>query len=61
MRKMANWSEKIIQETLEFWQPKYDKMGVKLTKQDAIEILDNLTNYVNLLYKWELEETAEKS
>lgn len=43
------YSKELIQKTLDFWQPRYDVMGEKLTEEDAREILDNMIGFVELL------------
>jgi hypothetical protein len=43
------YSKELIQKTLDLWQPKYDTIGVKLTEEDAREILNNMTGLVLLL------------
>jgi len=56
---MTNWSPQRIKETLEFWQPKYDQLGVKLTEEDAREILDNLTGFFNTLAEIDRRQKKE--
>ena len=50
------YSDKTIQETLKQWQPHYDKLGVKLTERDAVEIIDNLSEFFKILNEWDKEE-----
>ncbi len=60
-----SYSKELIQNTLNFWGPKYAEIGEKLTEQDAIEILDNLTGYFDLLAeldkKYNVEETKGRA
>ena len=46
---MADYSKELIQDTLDFWGPKYAERGEILTEQDAIEILDNMIGFFDLL------------
>ena len=41
--------QRFIEETLEFWQPYYEE---ELVEQDAIEIINNMTSFINLLLRW---------
>lgn len=43
------YSKELIQDTLDFWGPKYAERGEILTEQDAIEILDNVIGLFDLL------------
>jgi len=43
------YSKEQIQETLDYWGPKYASIGEKLTEDDAREILDNLIELIELL------------
>lgn len=52
--------KKLIQKTLEYWQPKYDTMGVKLTEEDAREIIDNMTGFIKLLDEWDRAENEKE-
>ena len=45
------YSEKLIQSTIDFWQPRYKKT---LTRDDAEEILRNLSGFLNTL--WEMDQ-----
>ena len=44
-----SYSKEFIQKTLDFWQPKYDAVGVKLTEEDAREIIENTVALFDLL------------
>jgi len=50
----------MIKKTLKTWQPKYDEIGVKLTEEDAREILDNLTGFFEILHRWDKEDKAKR-
>ena len=62
MRKMQG---QLINQTLEFWQA---RSLHKLTREDAREIMENITGFFRVLQKWEStgqpppnhKETAEK-
>lgn len=47
------YSEKLIQKTIDVWQPRSEK---KLTRDDAIIILDNAVGVFRLLIRWDREE-----
>ena len=49
-------NQKRIQRILDLWQPEYDKIGVKLTERDAIEIMDTLGGFFKILHRWHREE-----
>jgi len=35
--------KKLIQTTLEIFQPHYDELGITLTESDAIDVIENMT------------------
>jgi hypothetical protein len=41
---------KLIQETIELWQPLSEKT---LNEEDAREIIENITGFFSLLHEWE--------
>lgn len=43
---MRKYSDSFIQKTIKTWQPYFPK---KLTKRDAIEIIENMTRFFDLL------------
>lgn len=43
------YPSKQVEDTIKTWQPYYLKQGIILSEQDAIEIIDNMTAYINLL------------
>ena len=49
---MPEYSQDLIHKTLDFWKPRYKKIGVEITEKDAIEILDNVTEVFRVLMKW---------
>ncbi|MBU1087158.1 MAG: hypothetical protein KKD05_06520 [Candidatus Omnitrophica bacterium] len=53
-------SKDSIESTLKFWGPKYQEMGIHLTEEDAIEILDNMIGLTELLYQIEQDNKIEK-
>jgi len=53
------WSKERIQETLDLFGPKYEQMGETLSEQDAIEILDNMTQLANLLIELDIKQRKE--
>ena len=50
---MTRFSEKFLDETIEFWEPRY---GKKLSRQDAQEIAENLTGFFRTVLEWERKE-----
>ena len=54
------YSKETIQSTLNLWQPKYDKIGVRLTEEDAREILDNVTGFFHLLFELDKKYNSEQ-
>ena len=54
------WSENLIERTIKEWQPYVDKStGEILTRDDAIEILNNVTALFEFLY--ELDQKYKKT
>ncbi len=53
---MRDWSEKLIQETKDLFGPKY---GRELTREEAIECLDNMANLADLLIETYLDQKAK--
>jgi hypothetical protein len=49
--------EELIRKTVEFWQPRYRK---PLTREDALEIIGNFQNLLDLFERWVREEAAER-
>ena len=59
---MSQWSEALIQRTIKEWQPNADKTtGEKLTREDAIEILNNVTELFDILYEMYKEDKERAS
>ncbi|MFH1519230.1 MAG: hypothetical protein ABIE75_01485 [Candidatus Omnitrophota bacterium] len=44
-----SYSRELIQKTIDTFQPYYNKQGIKLTEQDAIEIIENTTGFAECL------------
>lgn len=44
--------------TKEVWQPYYEE---ELSENDAVEIIDNMTTFMNLLIKWDKAEKEKQS
>jgi len=53
------YSKEFIQETLDFWQAKYDTIGIKLSEEDAREIIHNMVELFKFLH--ELDRKYNKS
>jgi len=54
------YSQKLIKKTFSLWQPIYIKSGKILAKQDAIEILDNMMAFTELLMEIYARQKVEK-
>jgi hypothetical protein len=50
MRKIQN---QLIDRTLEFWQPRSSQT---ITREDAREIIENVTGFFLVLQKWEVAD-----
>jgi len=50
---MKKDKQEFIGYTKEVWQPYYKK---ELSDNDAVEIIDNMTDFINLLIKWDRAE-----
>ena len=48
--------EKFIDETIAFWSPRY---GYEISREDAREIVENMTGVMKLLMEWDAEDKAE--
>lgn len=46
---MKQHKQELITYTKEVWQPYYKE---ELSENDAVEIIDNMTAFMNLLIKW---------
>lgn len=44
----SKWSEELIQKTIKLWAP---KMGRDPTREEAIEMLDNISGFLRVLLK----------
>lgn len=50
---MREWSNEMIQKTKDHFREHY---GAELSTEDAIESLENLTGFFELLMKWDRED-----
>ena len=55
---MKKDKQKFIAYTKEIWQPYYSE---ELSDIEAVEIIDNMTAFMNLLIKWDRAEKEKKS
>jgi len=55
---MKKDKQEFINYTKEVWQPYYDE---ELSENDAVEIIDNMTAFINLLIKWDKAEKRENN
>ncbi|MBU0477949.1 MAG: hypothetical protein KKH94_12355 [Candidatus Omnitrophica bacterium] len=46
-------SKEFIQETIDFWSPRY---GYRISEEDALEIISNVKNY----FKWLVDADREE-
>ena len=49
-------TEEMIEEAIRHWEPRY---GRKLTREDACEIIRNMTAYLRILMEWDRRERAK--
>ncbi len=54
------YSKGLIRKTLKLWGPKYQTMGIVLTEEDAIEILNNMNNLVTMPYQLDQKYPCDK-
>jgi hypothetical protein len=47
---------KLLDQTLEVWQPRTSR---KLTREDARQIVENVTGFVRILLEWEMASQRE--
>lgn len=50
---MKQYKQEFISYTKQVWQPYYKE---ELSEYDAVEIIDNMTAFMNLLIKWDKAE-----
>lgn len=55
---MKKDKQDLITYTKEVWQPYYQE---ELTENDAVEIIDNMTDFMNLLIKWKRAKKEKES
>ena len=55
---MKKDKQEFIEYTKEVWQPYYEE---ELSDNDAVEIIDNMTAFLNLLIEWDREEKEKQS
>ena len=55
---VPEFSEESIDETIEFWSPRY---GRRLSREEAREILVNLTGFVRTLLRWHRKAQAAEA
>jgi hypothetical protein len=48
--KMTKYSDNLLAETIELWQPLSEKT---LNEEDARQIIENITGFFSLLHEWE--------
>lgn len=54
------YSKKLVQKTLDLFQPKYKRIGIKLTEDDAVEIIDNCVELLKFLMGWNKKDKKVK-
>lgn len=55
---MEKDKQELINYTKEVWQPYYED---ELSENDAVEIIDNMTAFMNLLIKWKKAKKEKES
>lgn len=55
---MQNDKQNFISYTQEVWRPYYQE---SLSEDDAVEIIDNMNAFMNLLIKWDKAEKEKQS
>ena len=55
MKPLSVANENLIDRTLELWQPRLRR---ELSREDARQILENVTGFFSLLSQWSKSETA---
>lgn len=55
---MNQYKQEFISYTKQVWQPYYQE---ELSDNDAVEIIDNMTAFLNLLIKWDRTEKEKQS
>jgi len=51
-------SKETIQNTIEFWSPRY---GYTISEEEAREIVVNLRGFFDILIKWDREDKEKKA
>lgn len=51
-----DWSEETIQKALDIYAPKYQARGEEFTRDDAIEVLNNLSGFAEILIDWYIKD-----
>ncbi len=54
----VNVDKDFIQETIDFWEK---KTGKKFTREDARQMIENVSGYFNTLHKWDMREKEKKN
>ncbi len=52
---MRRYDEQFLQETVEFWQPRTAR---KLTREDARQMVENVTGFFQVLAEWDAKAKA---
>jgi len=53
----VNVDKDFIQETIDFWEK---KTGKKFTREDARQMIENVSGYFNTLHRWDMREKEKK-
>jgi len=53
----VNVDNDFIQETIDFWEK---KTGKKFTREDARQMIENVSGYFNTLHRWDIREKEKK-
>jgi len=53
----VNVDKDFIQETIDFWEK---KTGKKFTREDARQMIENVSGYFNTLHRWDMREKEKE-
>jgi hypothetical protein len=56
VRASSEANDNLIDRTIALWQP---RLGCQLTREDARQIVDNVTGFFSILHKWSRANVPE--
>ena len=54
------YSKQLTQKAIDLFQPKYKRIGIKLTEEDAAEIIDKCVELLKFLMGWDKKDKLAK-